>query len=68
MTGEKTLKITLVKSAIGYNIRQKRTLYALGLRKHQRSVLLPDNPAVRGMLRAVAHLVSVEEVTSHETA
>ena len=56
------LKVTYVKSTIGYAHDQKRTVASLGLRKLNQSVLLPDNPAVRGMLFKVRHLVSVEEV------
>jgi large subunit ribosomal protein L30 len=41
---------------------QKDTLRALGLRHHQAEVIKDDNPAIRGMVRAVAHLVEVEEV------
>jgi large subunit ribosomal protein L30 len=59
------LKITLVRSPIGYNKRQKRTVEALGLRRLQQSVLKPDNPAIRGMVRKISHLVTVEEVTDN---
>ena len=65
MTKKKTttlLKITQVKSAIGYREKTKRTLQALGLRRIRQSVTLPDNPAIRGMLKVVPHLVKVEEV------
>jgi large subunit ribosomal protein L30 len=60
--GEKRLRITLVRSPIGYNIRQKRTVWALGLRHMQQVVERPDTPAVRGMVTKVAHLVQVEEI------
>lgn len=60
--GEKRLRITLVRSPIGYNIRQKRTVWALGLRHMQQVVERPDTPAVRGMLAKVSHLVRVEEL------
>ena len=56
------LKVTYAKSAIGYAHDQKRTIASLGLRKLNQSRLLPDNPAVRGMLFKVRHLVTVEEV------
>lgn len=56
------LKITYVKSAIGYNIRQKRTIEALGLRRLGDVVEQEDNPVIRGMVRKVGHLVQVEEV------
>jgi large subunit ribosomal protein L30 len=56
------LKIKYVKSAIGYNVRQKRTIEALGLRRLGDVVEQEDNPVIRGMVRAVEHLVQVEEV------
>ncbi|MEJ5252410.1 MAG: 50S ribosomal protein L30 [Chthonomonadetes bacterium] len=56
------LKITLVRSPIGYSKRQKRTVEALGLRRLHQSVIQPDNPAIRGMVRKISHLVTVEEV------
>ncbi len=56
------LKITWKKSSIGYAQDQKDTIKALGLRKLNRTVLKPDNPAVRGMVYKVRHLLSVEEV------
>jgi len=57
----KTLKIKLVRSAIGYNVSQKRTVRALGLTKMNQVVEQPDNQAVRGMINAVQHLVEVTE-------
>ncbi len=60
-TAAKTLRITLRKSAIGYPARQKRTLLALGLRRMHQTVEHPDNPAVRGMVQKVIHLVEVTE-------
>lgn len=56
------LKITLKKSAIGYRERQKRTAKALGLRKLNSSVVKPDNPQIRGMVRKISHLVEIEHV------
>lgn len=56
------LKITLVRSPIGYNKRQKRTAEALGLRRLNQSVIQPDNSAIRGMVKKIGHLVIVEEV------
>ena len=56
------LKVTLVKSAIGAVPKNKKTVEALGLHKIRQTVLLPDNAAVRGMIRQVSHLVTVEEV------
>lgn len=57
--GEKTLRITLRKSAIGYTERQKRTLKALGLRRLGQTVERPDNAAIRGMVQTVIHLIEV---------
>lgn len=57
----KLLKITLLKSAIGYSERHKATVRALGLRKLHQSVTLPDTPSLRGMLLKVNHLVKIEE-------
>lgn len=64
MTAKKTkrLKITLVKSPIGYSRRQKGTVKALGLRRLQQSVGQEDNPVIRGMVTKVSHLVEVEEL------
>ena len=55
------LRITYKKSAIGYSQRQKDTIRSLGLRKLGQTVELPDNGAIRGMVRHVQHLVVVEE-------
>jgi ribosomal protein L30 len=52
--------VTQLKSAIGRIEPQKRTIKALGLGKISSSSVLPDNPAVRGMVASVAHLVRVE--------
>jgi len=57
----RTLRVTLIKSAIGYKADQKRTLLALGLRKLHETIEVPDNPAVWGMINKVRHLVRVEE-------
>jgi large subunit ribosomal protein L30 len=56
------LKITQVKSRIGSRQNQRDTLRTLGLRKIGQSTVRDDQPAVRGMIRTVAHLVKVEEV------
>ena len=56
------LKVTLVKSTIGAVPKHRRTVEALGLKKLQGSVVLPDNAATRGMVAQVRHLVKVEEV------
>ncbi len=58
----KMLKVTLVKSPIGYNSRQKATVQSLGLRRMRQSVLIGDAPQIRGMIAKVSHLVAVEEV------
>ena len=56
------LRVTLVKSPIGAVPKQRQTVEALGLRKLNKTVELPDNEAVRGMLWHVKHLVKVEEI------
>lgn len=56
------LRITLVKSPIGYSSDQRETVTRLGLGRMWRTVERPDNPAVRGMLHKVRHLVRVEEL------
>jgi large subunit ribosomal protein L30 len=58
---KKLIKVTLVKSLIGYPQRQKDTAHALGLRKINQTVEHADNPAVRGMIAKITHLVAVEE-------
>ncbi|MDD7268023.1 MAG: 50S ribosomal protein L30 [Lachnospiraceae bacterium] len=56
------LRITLVKSTIGAIPKHKKTVEALGLRKLNKTVEMPDNDAIRGMIHQVKHLVKVEEV------
>jgi large subunit ribosomal protein L30 len=56
------LRVKWVKSAIGYPKDQKATIKALGLRKLQHTVEHEDQPAVRGMIHKVIHLVKVEEI------
>ncbi len=58
---EKTLKITLVKSQITRPKNQRETLKALGLSKIGQTVTKVDNPAIRGMIKTVSHLVTVVE-------
>ncbi len=58
------LRVKWVKSSIGYPKDQKATIRALGLRKLQHTVEHDDQPAVRGMIRKVIHLVQVEEAVS----
>ena len=55
-------KITLVKSTIGANAKQKAVAKALGLSKLNKTVEQKDNPAIRGMVTKVSHLVKVEEI------
>jgi len=56
-----TLRITLVKSPIGYTKRQKGTVSALGLKRMNQTVEHQDSPVIRGMINKVSHLVQVEE-------
>jgi large subunit ribosomal protein L30 len=57
----KTIRITLVRSPIGYTKDQKATAMALGLRHMHQTVEHQDNPALRGMIRKIIHLLQVEE-------
>ncbi len=61
----KTLRITWVKSSIGYPERQKGTIRALGLRRLGQSVEHQDTPVIRGMINKVSHLVEVQEETAN---
>jgi large subunit ribosomal protein L30 len=61
-----TLRITYHKSAIGYNQRQKDTIRSLGFKRLGQTLELPDSGAVRGMIRHVQHLVSVEELADQQ--
>ena len=56
------LRITLVKSTIGAVPKNRKAVEALGLRKLNKTVEMPDNAAVRGMIQQVRHLVKVEEI------
>lgn len=58
----KTLRITLLKSAIGYSVAHKATLRALGFHRLHQVIEQPDTPSLRGMLSKVNHLVKIEEV------
>ena len=60
------LHITWVKSSIGYSRKQKGTIRALGLRTLGQTVVKDDHATIRGMVRAVEHLVRVEEVGEEE--
>ena len=62
MVKSKTLRITQIKSGIGYTAKAKATLQALGLRKMQQTVEHSDSPMVRGMISAIPFLLKVEEV------
>ena len=55
------LKVTLVKSTIGAVPKHIKTVEALGLKKLNQTVVLPDNAATKGMVQQVRHLVKVEE-------
>lgn len=55
------LRITWVRSAIGYRRDQRRTLKALGFHRLNESVVHEDNRAIRGMINKLSHLVKVEE-------
>lgn len=56
------LAVTQVRSRIGRPERQRRILEALGLRRHQQTVIHNDTPAIRGMIARIPHLVRVEQV------
>jgi large subunit ribosomal protein L30 len=60
-SGPKVLKITLIRSAIGYTKRHKATLRALGFHRLHETVTQTDSPSLQGMLRKVSHFVVVEE-------
>lgn len=63
MADAKTVRVTLVKSPIGYNQKQKDTVKALGLRKINATRVFELTPQKQGMINKVSHLVQVEEVT-----
>ncbi len=58
----KKLSITQVRSGVGRKFRHRRTLTALGFKKHQQTVVHDDSPAIRGMVQQVHHLVQVTEI------
>jgi large subunit ribosomal protein L30 len=62
----KLLRITQVRSRSGRPAKQLRTLDALGFRRHQQTIIQQDNPAIRGMLFQVRHMVEVEEIAEGE--
>jgi large subunit ribosomal protein L30 len=57
----KRLKVTLVRSTIGFNRTQAKTVEGMGLRRLRHTVELPDTPETRGMIHKVRHLVTVTE-------
>jgi len=59
--GARRLKITLVRSTIGFNRTQAETVTGLGLRRLRHTVDLADTPETRGMIHKVRHLVTVQE-------
>ena len=56
------LKITLVQSTIGAIPKHRKTVEALGLKKVNKTVEMPDNAATRGQIQQIRHLVKVEEI------
>ena len=58
---DKTIKVTWVKSTIGYNKKQAKIVEALGFKKLGQTRVLPDNASIRGSIFAVKHLLKVEE-------
>ena len=60
---EKKIKITQIKSGIGFPADQKRTVRALGLKRMNDSVVQSESPAIMGMVFKVKHLVKVEEIS-----
>jgi large subunit ribosomal protein L30 len=64
MSSERKLRITWVKSSIGYSRRQKGTIRALGLRRLGDVVEQADTPVIRGMVNKVSHLVDVQEISN----
>lgn len=61
MSDDKRLRVTQVKSEIGYNRKQRVILRGLGLRRINHTVEVEDTPAVRGMVKKITHLLRVEE-------
>jgi large subunit ribosomal protein L30 len=65
-TTGRRLRITQVRSGNGRPRKHRATLAALGLKRHQHSVVQSDNPAIRGMIFQVRHLIEVEELEGEE--
>jgi large subunit ribosomal protein L30 len=61
-----SLQVTQIKSTIGHIERNRATVRALGLKRIGDTVIVPDNPATRGMVRQVRFLVRVVEIAEHE--
>jgi large subunit ribosomal protein L30 len=59
---QKLLRVTQVRSGVGRKQKHRRTLLALGLKRHQQSVVHEDTPAIQGMLAQVGYLLDVQEV------
>ncbi len=60
------LKVTYVRSTIGRNFMQKRTIKALGFHRLQETRIMADTPPIRGMLNKVVHLLKIEPVIANE--
>ena len=60
-SGEERIRVRWVRSAIGFDRRQRATLRGLGLRRLHQTVELRDTPAIRGMIDKVRHLLAVED-------
>ena len=63
MSKNKKIKITQVKSSIGYRIQARNTLEALGLKKINHFVIHDDTPAIRGMVKSIDYLLNIEELS-----
>jgi|TARA_B100001540_G_C15380379_1_gene449796 large subunit ribosomal protein L30 len=62
MTKNKKIKITLIKSPIGYKQKAKRTVEALGLKKLNQSIEHNQNESIKGMIKTIDYLIKVEEI------
>jgi len=62
MVNQKKVRVTLVRSMLGYPEHQRKTVRALGLKKMHQTVEVSDTVAVRGMVAKVSHLLKMEEV------
>lgn len=61
------IKITLTKSPVGYNKKQRAIADSLGLRKLQSSVIQEDTPDIMGKVHAIAHLLTVEKLSERDS-